>query len=120
ESQLSWNFCHVLALAQRCRRRAEPRGARHSFLREGRAQPDHTRRSCEPGVPLQRRRRLRRRVMQQYFFDLAQDSFATLAANEIANIYFSGESSSFARFNRAKLRQPGDVEQRFAKLTLIR
>lgn len=57
--------------------------------------------------------------MQEQFFTLADAVTAQLKANEGFLLNFSGECSQFVRFNRAAVRQPGTVEQRYATLELF-
>lgn len=54
-----------------------------------------------------------------YFFQLSARAFESLGQNEIGSLYFRGESSTFIRFNKARIRQPGEVQQRAASLVLI-
>jgi predicted Zn-dependent protease len=54
-----------------------------------------------------------------YFFQLSARVFASLHKNEIGALYYHGEISTFIRLNAARVRQPGEVEQRAANLTLI-
>jgi len=57
--------------------------------------------------------------MQDYFYSLMDYLDGQLQAGEVYLGYFSGEQSEFIRFNRAKVRQPGSVEQRYLELELI-
>jgi predicted Zn-dependent protease len=53
------------------------------------------------------------------FFELATRLFSALTTSEIAFLYLRGEASSFIRFNAARVRQSGDVDQLVAHFTLI-
>ena len=77
------------------------RGDGHAVLRQGRAQPGDARRPREPGVPLQRGRRVRRGAvtMKELFFTLADHAFAGLEGSEVLLLNFSGEVTDFVRFN---------------------
>ena len=57
--------------------------------------------------------------MQEYFHELADFSVSLLKAREVLLLGFSGEESSFVRFNRSAVRQAGAVEQRALALHLI-
>ena len=57
--------------------------------------------------------------MQTYFYDLADFAESLLSASEVLLLGFSGEESSFVRFNRSAVRQAGAVEQRALALHLI-
>ena len=57
--------------------------------------------------------------MQDYFHDLADFAQTRLKAREVLLLGFSGEESSFVRFNRSAVRQAGAVEQRHLALHLI-
>jgi predicted Zn-dependent protease len=54
-----------------------------------------------------------------YFFLVSARAFESLRQNEIASLYYRGESSAFIRFNKARIRQPGQVRQQAASLVLI-
>lgn len=58
--------------------------------------------------------------MKAHFFQLADALSASLAAGETLLANFHGERSDFVRFNHAKVRQAGSVEQRFVSLRLVR
>ncbi|MBZ0117499.1 MAG: hypothetical protein K8H88_10915 [Sandaracinaceae bacterium] len=58
--------------------------------------------------------------MREAFEKLASECFSSLREKEVASLWLSAETSSFVRFNKARVRQPGDVEQRVLTLTLIR
>ncbi|HYC48319.1 MAG TPA: metallopeptidase TldD-related protein [Burkholderiales bacterium] len=58
--------------------------------------------------------------MKDAFFDLAAALERELHANEILLCTLSGERSDFVRFNRARVRQAGTVEQRFFGIRLVR
>ena len=57
--------------------------------------------------------------MQTYFYDLADFAESLLTASEFLLLGFSGEESTFVRFNRSAVRQAGAVEQRALALHLI-
>lgn len=57
--------------------------------------------------------------MQDYFYELADFAQTRLKAREVLLLGFSGEESSFVRFNRSAVRQAGAVEQRQLALHLI-
>jgi predicted Zn-dependent protease len=57
--------------------------------------------------------------MEQYFYNLANFIDQQLQKDEVYLCNFSAEQSDFIRFNRAKVRQPGSVEQRYVELDLI-
>lgn len=58
--------------------------------------------------------------MQDYFLKLSRLVNTLLeSTNEVILCHFSGELSDFIRFNQAKIRQIGSVEQRIIDLTLI-
>lgn len=57
--------------------------------------------------------------MQTYFHELADFAQSLLQAHEVLLSAFSGEESSFVRFNRSAVRQAGSVEQRRLGLQLI-
>lgn len=55
--------------------------------------------------------------MQTYFYTLVDA--ITLTGEEIFLCHFNGEQSDFIRFNRAKIRQAGTVQQNYIQLELI-
>ncbi len=57
--------------------------------------------------------------MQTYFYELADFAESLLKAPEVLLLGFSGEESSFVRFNRSAVRQAGAVEQRALALHLV-
>lgn len=57
--------------------------------------------------------------MQTYFHELAGCAESSLRGREVLLLTFSGEESSFVRFNRSAVRQAGAVEQRRVGLQLI-
>lgn len=57
--------------------------------------------------------------MQTYFHELAGFAESSLRGREVLLLTFSGEESSFVRFNRSAVRQAGAVEQRRVGLQLI-
>ena len=57
--------------------------------------------------------------MKARFFELAQQLGRVLKAGEMLLCEFSGERSDFVRFNRARVRQAGSVEQGYVSLRLI-
>ncbi|MBE9562338.1 MAG: TldE/PmbA family protein, partial [Proteobacteria bacterium] len=57
--------------------------------------------------------------MQEYFYTLADFIGKQLQGNEVYLAEFTAEQSDFIRFNKAKIRQPGNVEQRYLLLDLI-
>lgn len=57
--------------------------------------------------------------MQHYFYTLTEILDRHRQPNEIYLCHFTAEQSDFIRFNRAKVRQPGSVEQRYLELELI-
>ena len=57
--------------------------------------------------------------MKDHFFHLADSLSAALATGETLLVNFHGERSDFVRFNHAKVRQAGSVEQRFVSLRLV-
>ena len=58
--------------------------------------------------------------MKEQFFDLARKVERELKAGEILLSTFHAERSDFVRFNQAKVRQAGSVEQRYLTLRLVR
>ncbi len=57
--------------------------------------------------------------MQEYFYTLADFIGKQLQGNEIYLAEFTAEQSDFIRFNKAQIRQPGNVEQRYLIIDLI-
>lgn len=57
--------------------------------------------------------------MQDYFYHLADFIGTQLQHNEIYLSEFTAETSDFVRFNKAKVRQPSSVEQRYIEIDLI-
>lgn len=57
--------------------------------------------------------------MRDRFFALSRGLFDGLSGDEIASLSLRAEESSFARFNRARVRQAGDVTQQIVELSLI-
>jgi predicted Zn-dependent protease len=57
--------------------------------------------------------------MESYFADVADLLDGLTVAGETYMASFSGESSDFVRFNRGKVRQPGNVVQRYVDIELI-
>ncbi len=57
--------------------------------------------------------------MQTHFYGLADTLTRELERDEILTLWFAGERSDFARFNRGKVRQAGAVEQRQLRVRLI-
>ncbi|TAK81240.1 MAG: TldD/PmbA family protein [Betaproteobacteria bacterium] len=58
--------------------------------------------------------------MKDQFFYIADALAASLHAGETLLASFHGERSDFVRFNHAKVRQAGSVEQRYVTLRLVR
>ena len=58
--------------------------------------------------------------MKAPFYDLADRLSGALSASETLLCYLSAERSDFVRFNHARVRQAGTVEQRYLNLRLIR
>lgn len=58
--------------------------------------------------------------MQDYFKKINQIVAQHIKNNEQYNIWFSAEYSDFARFNKAKIRQIGNVEQAYLEIRLIK
>ncbi len=56
---------------------------------------------------------------QQYFHDLQGALFAGLRGAEICTCTYEGEQSDFVRFNHARVRQAGHVEQGYLSLHLV-
>lgn len=57
--------------------------------------------------------------MQTYFNDIADHVQSLLTGTEVFTCMYHGEDSDFVRFNQAKVRQAGSVEQRTVSLDLI-
>lgn len=57
--------------------------------------------------------------MREGFEALAQRVFAGLVHGERAIVSFSGEDSTFVRFNRSRIRQAGEVVQQYLTVRLI-
>ncbi|MDR3382697.1 TldD/PmbA family protein [Cupriavidus basilensis] len=57
---------------------------------------------------------------QSLFAALAEDVRKALGESEAFTLWYSAEASEFIRFNRAKVRQAGQVRQATARLQLIR
>src|SRR5438132_7726624 len=57
--------------------------------------------------------------MKQRFFELADYAIGQLRGTETLLANFAGETSDFARFNHARVRQAGSVTQAYLRLTLI-
>lgn len=58
--------------------------------------------------------------MQQRFLTIADHVQRQLGAGEGFVLSFAGESSSFVRFNKGAIRQPGEVDQSSIELSLLR
>lgn len=58
--------------------------------------------------------------VKSWFFELADHLCAGLHADEVLLCTLAGERSDFVRFNHARVRQAGSVEQRCVSLRLIR
>lgn len=58
--------------------------------------------------------------MKEQFFELAARLSRELRAGETLLLNFAGERSDFVRFNQARVRQAGSVEQRSLSLRLLR
>lgn len=58
--------------------------------------------------------------MKDEFFSLAAALAASLRGNEVLLCNLSAERSDFARFNAARVRQAGTVEQRYLAMRLVR
>ena len=58
--------------------------------------------------------------MNDYFFDLIADLDDVLGYPHVFTAAFSGENSDFVRFNNAKVRQAGHVEQRNIQVDVIK
>jgi predicted Zn-dependent protease len=59
------------------------------------------------------------KVMQEYFYTLAETLTTLFRGQEVYTCAFRGEDSDFVRFNRSAVRQPGTVMQRTLSLDLI-
>lgn len=57
--------------------------------------------------------------MQNQFYALADNLTQELKRDEIFTCWFSGERSDFVRFNHGRIRQAGNVTQRYLSLRLI-
>jgi predicted Zn-dependent protease len=57
--------------------------------------------------------------MRSYVDDLSRDLFGQLQGQERATLYLGREDSTFIRFNQAKIRQMGEVQQRELSLRLV-
>ena len=58
--------------------------------------------------------------MQTYFNTLAEYASGLLMSGETSTCWLSAENSHFVRFNRSRIRQPGNVRQSTLSLQLIR
>jgi len=58
-------------------------------------------------------------AMETYFHDVAAALDGLVAAGETYTANFSAETSDFVRFNQGKVRQPGNVVQRYVDVDLI-
>ncbi|MCB9555891.1 MAG: hypothetical protein H6707_07295 [Deltaproteobacteria bacterium] len=58
-------------------------------------------------------------ALADYFFELADKTWAARGGDEVLLLRFCGETSDFVRLNNALVRQAGHVEQRYVTLTLI-
>src|SRR5437763_13668615 len=58
--------------------------------------------------------------MKSQFYELAAQLEHELAPTEALVCNFSAERSDFVRFNQARVRQAGSVEQRYLNLRLVR
>ena len=58
--------------------------------------------------------------MKEAFFSLAERLAASLGGDEVLLCNLSAERSDFVRFNHARVRQAGSVEQRYLALRLVR
>jgi len=58
-------------------------------------------------------------MMQQWFYDLADEITARLKGDEQFTCWLGAESSDFVRFNHGLIRQSGHVQQRYLNLKLI-
>ncbi len=59
-------------------------------------------------------------AMESYFDDLVRYIGSEVAQGEDFSCYFSAEQSDFVRFNHARVRQAGAVEQAYVEIQLIR
>lgn len=59
-------------------------------------------------------------MMRDYFYDLATDLKSMLPSDFFFTAWLSGESSDFVRFNNAKVRQAGSVEQHYLQVDVIK
>jgi predicted Zn-dependent protease len=59
-------------------------------------------------------------VSEQYFHELARIVEAQLTGDEVSTCWYSAEASDFVRLNQGKVRQAGNVAQRYAQLRLLR
>ncbi len=57
--------------------------------------------------------------MKAHFFELVEQLTRSLAGAEVLLASFHGERSDFVRFNHARVRQAGSVEQRYVTLRLV-
>lgn len=57
--------------------------------------------------------------MQSYFYALADFIQSALNADELFTLWLKGEQSDFVRFNHAKVRQAGNVNQAYLTLQLV-
>ena len=132
ESQLPRHQRDVLAQPRPRRQRRHGAGAGLAALRQGRAVAGHPRRPRVARLRVQGRGRLRRgtimaprgetasvAAMESYFHDVAAVLDGLVAAGETYTASFSAEASDFVRFNRGKVRQPGNVVQRYVDVDLI-
>src|SRR3954471_3890894 len=129
-AELSRHLREFLAQPERRGQRRHARGVWHADVRQGRAGAGHSRGACVAGLRVQRRRRVRRRMMNHFMSTRAgqlvdwQGHFTSLAdaierlqqGGETTLSSFAGEQSDFIRFNAGKVRQSGTVSQ--GKLTL--
>lgn len=58
-------------------------------------------------------------MMQDYFYQLADELTARGTGREVLLLNLSAEDSDFVRFNRGRVRQAGTVRQRYLSLELI-
>lgn len=58
--------------------------------------------------------------MQEQFFSCADELITLLHGDEVLLVNYSGEQSDFVRFNAARVRQAGKVNQHYLTLRLIR
>ncbi len=57
--------------------------------------------------------------MQNQFYELVESLARELKGNEVFTCWFSAERSDFVRFNHGRIRQAGNVTQRYLRLRLI-